>query len=539
MHMSIKPNSLQTCLLLFSLTGCLFSCELPERPEEKKPEEEKEKPVEQPQQREEEIPFQQEILLTQLFPELESNPNIHEQYERYYMSLGTQTWSEHFKVDEVYIPAQTSEPVLLQAEKVENKYRTWRLRSTGMLVLNQCVPEGFESIEFASCQATFRLHFALDESAPYEAVTLSWLSVDFPSWLDAEPAEGEDIPAIKISKEGADIEFKLKNLYGPEYFEGMDGKSYITGETTFSATVTAAAEDALKPSATPPASIRIKCSLETERIDFDQCNLSFSSFEFPWKEVKGEPFPLPSFLSGIGSDMFFDGAEIYIRYQNDIPSAHIEMSFPDVSNNPAFQVHYPSNYALIPRHDGWDRPGYDEKSVPALQDIFRKPAQDGTLTPRMNVRAAIEGSFMQVTPKKEYSMSLETEWRIPLAFSGKMTGFSTQTETIYLDGDKLDAPGSGTHAIGMTFMNHLPFDCVVTPVFTLEGNDPVFLDDFTLVAYYSGPWYEHTFTPGKDHWKASLYFIITPTKIISTQFGINQSITLKDTRFTANLNNEK
>lgn len=535
-HLKMKLYYRIQILLFLSFLAGFLSCERPEQPAGQ---EETEKPTEQPKQREEAIPFQQELSLTQFFPELESNPKIQEENDRFFISLGTQNWSESFKVGEVYIPAQTSEPVFLPAEKAANKERTWKLRSTGILVLNQRIPEGFESIEYAQCQATFRLHFALDDASPYESVTLSSLSVDFPSWLNAEPAEGEDLPAMEISKEGSDIEFNLTYLYDTEHFEGKDGERYIAAETSFSATVTAAAEEAPDPSVTPPASLRIKCTLETGRIDFEQCILSFSSLDFPWKEMKGEAFPLPSFLSGAGSDLFFDGAEIYIRYQNDIPSSYLEASFPDIANNPTFHVSYPSSYALLPRHDGWDRPGYDEKTVPALQDIFRQPAQDGTLTPRMNVRAVIEGSSILVTPEREYNMALETEWRLPLLFSGKMTGFSVRTETINLDGDKLDAPGTGTHAIGLTLMNHLPFDCVITPVFTLEGKDPVNLEAFTLKGYDYGPWYEHTFTPGKDHWKASLYFIITPSDILNTQFGRNQSLILKDTRFTANLKDKR
>lgn len=518
-------------ILVIALAGIL-SCERPEQPAEP------EKPVEVPPQREVYLPFQQELFLTQLFPELASNPNIQEHNDQLFISLGTQSWNESFKVGEVFIPAQTSEPVLLLAEKAANKVRTWRLRSTGVLVLNQHVPEGFESIKQAECHATFRLHLSLDEASPYEKVTLSLFSVNFPSWLDVEPVGDSDIPAIELTKEGSDVEFNLTYIYDTMHYEGMDGERYISAETTFSGTVTAAAEDARDPSATPPATLRIKCTLETDRIDFDQCFVSFSSFDFPWKALNGEPFPLPSFLSRVGSDLFFDGAEIYIRYQNNIPQSHLQMSFPDVPNNPTFQVSYPTNYALLPKHDGWDRPGYEEKTVSALQDIFRKP-QDGTLTPRMNVRPVIEGPTMLVTPGKEYNMALEAEWRLPLAFTGKMTGFSGRTETIFMDGDELDAPGNGTHAIGMTMMSLFPFDCIVTPVFTLEGNDPVFLDDFILRGYYGGPWYEYTFTPGKDHWKASLYFIITPSKILSTPFYKTQSLLLKDTRFTANLKNEE
>lgn len=523
-------------ILAIALAGFL-SCERPQQPTEP---EETEKPVEVPPQLEKALPFQQELLLTQIYPELESCPYVQKDTINgdFYISLGTQTWSESIKVGEVFIPAQTTEPVFLLADKVANKVRTWKLRSTGILVLNQHVPEGFESIEQAECQATFRLHLSLDDASPYEKVTLSQLSVNFPSWLAVKPVGGSDIPAIELTKEGSDVEYNLTYIYGTRHYEGKDGERYISAETTFSATVTAAAEDALNPSATPPASLRIKCTLETERIDFEQCHLSISDIDFPWKEVKGDPIPLPSFLSGAGSDLFFNGAEIYLRYQNNIPSSNLRLSFPDVPNTPTFEVAYPTNYALLPEHDGWERRGYNEKTVPALQDIFRKPAQDGTLTPRMNARALITGSTMLVTPEKEYSMAFEAEWQLPLLFSGKMTGISVNTETIYMDGDELEAPGTGTHAIGMTMMSLLPFDCIVTPVFTLEGNDPIFLDDFILKGYDNGPWYEYTFTPGKDHWKASLYFIITPSKVLNTQFDKNQSLLLRGTRFTANLKNE-
>ena len=523
-------SGLQILPLLFILAGFL-SCERPKQPSEP---EEPEKPVELPPQRNVAIPFEQELPLTQFIPELASNPNIQEENEQYFISLGSQTWNQSFKAGEVFIPAQTSEPVFLLAEQVTNKVRTWRLRSTGILVLNQQVPEGFESIEYGKCQATLRLHFALDEASPYDLVTLSLLRVEFPSWLDAEPVEGEDIAPIEISKEGSDIEFNLTYLYGTRHYEGQDGECYITAETNFSATITAAAENALDPTAAPPASLRVKCTLDTDRIDFEQCSLSVSSIDFPWNEMKGEPFTLPSFLSGAGTDLFFNGTEIYVHYQNTIPQTYLRLSFPDVADNPAYGLVYPANYALLPEHDGWDRRGYDEKIYSALKEIFRKP-KDGILTPRMNVRAVIDGSTMEVTPGKEYSMSLETEWRVPLLFSGKLTNISERTETIYLDGDELDAPGAGTHEIGMTLMSHLPFDCIITPVFTLEGNDPVSLDDFILKGYDIGPWFHYAFSPGKDHWKASLYFIITPSKILNTQFGLNQSLILKDTQFTANL----
>ena len=140
---------------------------------------------------------------------------------------------------------------------------------------------------------------------------------------------------------------------------------------------------------------------------------------------------------------------------------------------------------------------------------------------------------------EEYTISLEADWQLPLLFSGKMTGISVQTAPIYMDGEKLNTPGSGTYLIQSTLQNDLPFDCTVTPVFTLEDNEPVFLDAFTSKANYYGYTFKHTFTSTKDHWKASLYFIITPAKFVSVQFDRSQNMVLKDALFTANLRDKE
>ncbi len=515
-------SSLRIFLLIFIMAGFL-SCERVEQPTE----------PELPPQREITIPFEQELPLTQFFPELESNPSIKNAHGKYYIALGTQTWNENFKVGEVFIPAQTCEPVLLRADKVIYRDEPWwRLSTSGVFVINQQIPEEFETIAGANCKSKFRLHIALDETSPYNSVTLSWFTIEFNFAMRAKLAQGSEIPTITLTKEGTDIDFNLNFVSGENHFKGQDGKLYFTAEPKFSATITSTVKDS--PDLAPDF-IRIICTLEMERIDFEQCDLSYSSIIFPEKEVRCEPFPLPSFLSGIGSDLYFNGAEIFIHYQNTIPSSLLKMSFPDVRNNPSFQLSYPDNYALIPKHDGWDRPGYEEKAFSALEEIFRVPAKDRTLTPRMIARACMnESKRMQVTPGQEYGMSLDAEWRLPLAFAGEMTGISMRTETIYMDGDQLDAPGNGTHSIGITLRSRLPFDCIATPVFTVEGDDPVSLDNF-IVEGYKLPWFEYTFTPGKDHWKASLYFIITPSAIISTPFGSDQSLILNTAYFTANL----
>ena len=513
----------------FCLAG-LFSCERAEQPEE---------PVVLPPQREEALPYEQELSLVQLIPELESNPSIREENGAFFLPLGKQTWSETFQVDSCFIPAQTSSPVFLTAESSTSGSRTWTLYSTEYLAIKYCLPKGCRELGFADCPATFRLHLSLDGASSYRKVFLSELSIQFPSWLRAAPVGGS-IPAMTLTEEGADIEFSLTNIYEPTGFTGEDGTHYLSAQTTFYAQVTASAEDALSPSNDSSAPIRLRCSFDSDRIDFGKSNLIYSDLEFPGKELKGEPVALPSFLTGTGSDVSLTGPQILIRYTQGFPfRASFEGAFPDLKDSPSFQLTSSGNYLLLPRQDGWSRPGIIGKEVSALQELFRKPAPDGTLTPRMTVRPVVPGTSMIAMPGKEYSMDAEAEWTLPISFTGKMAGISVRTETLNLDGDELDAPGAGTHEIGMTFANYFPFDCVITPVFTLEGNSPVFLDDLVVKGWRGFlPWFHYAFNPGKDHWKASLYFIITPAEGLGMQFNRSHNLTLKDARITVNVREE-
>ena len=518
---------LSSPLLLFGLAGFL-SCERPEQPE--KPEE----PIELPPQRVEAISFQQELSLVQLIPELESNPYIQEEKDGFVIPLGTQSWSETYSVDQLFLPAQTSVPVLLTAEQTSPGDRTCKLSTTGFIIMSVILPDGCSRFDFTSCEGTFRLHFALDDNSPYRKVNLTKTSIKFPSWLRATPVGGS-IPSLELTKEGTDIEFNLTSLYDPVGFMGEDGEWYLSAQTGFSATILAYAEDALDPSAEPPSTLRLKCTFESGRIDFGATGLAFSELDFPEKELKGAPVPCPSFLLGKGSAIQFDGPRILIHYVQDFPfSGYFKGSFPDLRDNPAFTLTTSGNYLLMPELDGWYRQGIEDKDVPALKELLRTPASDGTLTPRMTARPVVLKAGV-ITPGKEYRLTMDAEWSLPLTFTGKITGISEQTETLHLDGDALDAPGAGTHEIGVTLMNQLPFDCIVTPVFILEGKDPVYLDDFLIEAWGGvNPWFRHAFTPGRDHWKASLHFIITPTEGRGIQFRRSLSFILKDTTITIN-----
>lgn len=520
---------------LILLAWGLFSCERQDIAEKTEETDETDTPVVIPPQRVEIISFQQELSLVQLIPELESNPHIQEENGQFFIPLGTQSWSMDYTIDPIYLPAQTSDPVFLTAEQSTPGVGAWKLNTSGVFVLNLILPEGCTKLHDADCQSTFRLHLALDETTPYRKLILSKISIQFPSWLHATPVEGS-IPAMELTKEGKDIEFKLTSLYDPVGFVGEDGQHYLSAQIGFSASVAAAAGYALDPSANPPASIRLACFFESGRIDLPSCGLRLSNLIFPKEEQKGDPVPCPSFLSGEGSDIVLNDPRILIHYVQELPFyAYFEGSFPNLQDNPTFILSSSGNYLLMPRLDGWYRQGINNMDVPAMLDLFRAPGTEGKLIPYMSFRTVATAEAGFYSSGKEYGMDVEAEWYIPLSYTGRLAGVSGQTETLHLDGDELNAPGTGTHEIGLTLMSTFPFHCVVTPVFTLDGQDPVYLEDIIVKGWSGGPWFHHAFSPGKDHWRASLYFIVTPTDGLGIQFSRSHSLVLKDTRMTINL----
>ena len=84
----------------------------------------------------------------------------------------------------------------------------------------------------------------------------------------------------------------------------------------------------------------------------------------------------------------------------------------------------------------------------------------------------------------------------------------------------------------------LPIDSQVTPVFTMDGEAPIYLEEFLLDKFNRTGELSFVFIPKKEDWNATLHFIVTPLR------GWNEPI-FKDYRmdvmkflFSANLPEE-
>ena len=79
----------------------------------------------------------------------------------------------------------------------------------------------------------------------------------------------------------------------------------------------------------------------------------------------------------------------------------------------------------------------------------------------------------------------------------------------------------------------MPFDCRITPVFKLEGEDPVILDDFPLDKNTKVK-VTHRFIPTQKYWKASLHYIVTPSEGKNEFFLKDHGIVVENSILTMN-----
>ena len=111
------------------------------------------------------------------------------------------------------------------------------------------------------------------------------------------------------------------------------------------------------------------------------------------------------------------------------------------------------------------------------------------------------------------------------------------TPALRFDGDALGAPGNSTHKIRQKLASTLPVDCRIIPVFTMDGEEPVFLDDFVLDKQHQEVEFSYSFHPTKDHWGATLHYLIVPFRGTGEYLMRDgrQHLTIWDTYFSANV----
>ena len=469
----------------------------------------------------EDIPFEKAIGLDDLFPEfreLERTTSV--QYDEqmgYYIPFAHIDWNQGLAIGPVFIPSQT---LSFDAKATRTGDADWYVNDRSGNVLSDVqLPSFATKFSWGNCFSAVKLHIALDENVPYRKVILHDFSVRFPDGFMArlDGAEGGVIRNLEVTAEGVDVPIWLSSIQNPEQFEDNDGKTCFSVETVFEARVSVSTEDAAGVNA---SELDFHCTLAFDQVDFNSCRLSFQkdatpvAGSFEWMATK-----LPSFLCGENADITLTNPRIALEYQSDIPFSESRFDFALVCGDDKAEFSFS---------------GLSGKKTEVLGTLFHSPFCEGNLQPELFYQPVLTGDATFV-PGQNYSMRAKADLMVPLAFTGHIDAKAVSTPTFWLHGDALGAPANYTHMIKQEIGSTLPVDCRITPVFTMEGEEPVFLDEFILDAQHREVAFSHQFRPTKDGWEATLHYIVTPINGNGELFTKDRGLTIANTVFAANL----
>lgn len=275
--------------------------------------------------------------------------------------------------------------------------------------------------------------------------------------------------------------------------------------------------------------------LISEEIEWSQ---TYTSSPTEFQTLTWDAIPLPSFLRGDNSGITLTEPGVFIENRYDFPVyTYVDAIVADDDGKAEFVLSDPGTSFYQARNDAISRDPIQNREVKALGPLFRAPFSDGKLQfPSLSLRPNTldEDAF---TRKNEYQMQIKASWMIPLTFTGEIDVEGAPTYPLTLDGAKLGAPAHSTHQIKQNLENrYLPFDCRITPVFKMEGKEPVFLDSFILEREKQVE-YAYEFCPTEDNWNATLQYLVSPARgrdeCFSREIGF---LRIWYSKFTANLN---
>ena len=268
-----------------------------------------------------------------------------------------------------------------------------------------------------------------------------------------------------------------------------------------------------------------------------QWNLSYTESPIDFQTFTWDSVPLPSFFCGDNTGITLTNPGVFIENQNDFPVySSVDAIISNSQGKAEFVLSDNGISLYLAKEDAIDRDPVRNREVQALGPLFRAPFSDGKLLlPSLSVRPNTldEDAF---TRNEEYKMQLKANWMIPLAFTGEILAEGAPTFPVTLDGASLGAPGNAKHRIKQTLENkYLPFDCRITPVFTMEGKQPVYLDSFILKNEEQVE-YSYEFSPSEDHWKATFHYLVSPARGRDEFFSKDHGfLRIWNTKFTSNI----
>ena len=485
------------------------------------------------------ISYEENLSPEQLFPELDKLPSVrYDEQMGYYIFFDHMEWTHPWSCGPAFIPAQSS-PFSAKADRVvEEEFSGWYARYTSYVVLKDIhLPEQASKLTGGDCPAMFKLHISLGEDVPYRKVTLEDLAIHFPSWFRAELADAEygSIPKLEVTAEGVDLSVRLHGILEPVQFVDVEGRLDYSLETVFDARVSVSPEDALDPAAETPSVLDFRCTFEFDRIDFTRCFLVFPEIGFIEMTFTWNAAELPSFLGGNNSNVTLTQPRILFEYWSDFPlsESHMDVTALYGDGKAAFSIWDNAKYMLMAQEDAVYREGINNRGIKALATMFRGPFPDGKLQPSLSFHP-VTLTDCAVVPEQEYRMQAKVDWMVPLAFDGPIDVEGIPTPPLTLDSAHLSAPANSTHQVTQIVGNDLPFDCRVTPVFTMNGKKPEYLDSFTLDRNTKVE-FSLAFTPSDDDWSATLHYLVSPTRGRNEFIRKTDKFMIWNTLFTANI----
>ena len=481
------------------------------------------------------------IGLDQLIPEFVTLESIkYDDQIGYHVSFIQEEWKLVFAIGPLSIPAQSPHCSFKAARSNVSDNQEWVVDDSCQIVLEDvALPGGKTTLLSGACDAVFTMNLSLGENVPYRKVTLTGLTVSFPDCFKAEAQSS--IQELEITPEGTSFSFHLSSVEDPDSFRDLFGRLYYTLNVGFSAKASVQSEDYIGPAPESPSEMDFPCSFNFDRIDINSCRLHFDEDElFFYRDRISCLGVLPSFFLGEGSDIRLTSPRLFIDFANDIPFTSSRVDAMAVFDNEYerptidFSLSDSGKYFYMPVDDGIRREGIQNIGIEAMDKMFATPFEGGTLFTRLFLQPVFsaDGTFI---PGKEYRMYANIHWMLPFAFLGHPTT-ELKSPPLVMEGDVLQAAGGCFHQIAQTIGGDLPFDCEITPVFTLDDDEPVFLKSFPLDKNTKVQ-VTHQFAPKIPFWKATLYYIVTPTQGKNVFFTKDYGLTVEDTVFTVNFAN--
>lgn len=467
------------------------------------------------------------LTLNDILPELESSPEI--QFSDpmgYYLSLGEKEWSRSLSVEPVSIPAQSPGFDIDAFPFEADDFSGWLVQNNEEIVL-EGIPD---RLSWGQCPSDFRLTVSLGDDVPYRKVTLTDFGVTFPDSFTARVKHS--IPELEVTAEGVAVPFQLDAIGISKLLADQDGRRCCAIPLRVFAMVTADPEDALVPGAENARKIALRFRFDFDQTDFTYCKLDFPGLSFPADELVWDAVRLPSFLCGDGSDLALTHFRIFFDFRNDIPmvpGVNCTLSVNDRKMDFSAGTYFLSAYQASHYQEG-----YYNLDVPALGTLVKSPFPGGTVQPSLVLQPETETSSF-VVPGQEYRMSAKVNLQLPLAFDGQIDVGSLSTEPLRMEGVSLGGGAHYVHRIDQTLGSNLPLDCLVTPVFTLEGGEPVRLEAFVMDKDHRQAEVSHEFVPETDKWTATLHYIVTPLRGWNEPIRQNCRMDVMKSIFSANL----